>query len=173
MLRPLDLSKDLRGKRSWQILGFRRCQIFVNRVRYSERTHATEQNPSVSDELPSRATDMYSFGMVLSDGAVPFSDTKFDFELIEECWAQDPIHRPSAPKAAEIFNTILDNMSKDSDDFATMASVSGSEYTNSIFSSLRNGDGTSDLDHRPSSILGPRVTSFFRGRFSVRSSSGS
>ncbi|CAH0476608.1 unnamed protein product [Peronospora belbahrii] len=108
---------------------------------------------------------MYSFGMVLSDGAVPFSDTKFDFE--------DPIHRPSAPKAAEIFNTILDNMSKDSDDFATMASVSGSEYTNSIFSSLRNGDGTSDLDHRPSSILGPRVTSFFRGRFSVRSSSGS
>ncbi|CAH0474958.1 unnamed protein product [Peronospora belbahrii] len=214
---------------TWQAkladFGISKVSNFVNRVRYSERTISlAEQNPSVSDELTSfagtwrwnapeilkdphncrysRATDMYSFGMVLweiaSDGAVPFSDTKFDFEvrqkvleeqrpplnpgqccpqrfaqLIEECWAQDPIHRPSAPEAAEILNTILDNMSKDSDDFATMASVSGSEYTNSIFSSLRNGDGTSDLDHRPSSILGQRVTNFFRGRFSVRSSSGS
>ncbi|POM76662.1 TKL protein kinase [Phytophthora palmivora] len=205
--------------------GISKVSNFVNRVRYSERTVSlAEQNPSVSDELTSfagtwrwnapeilqdphncrysRATDMYSFGMVLweiaSDGAIPFSDTKFDFEvrekvlveqrppinpgqrcpqrfakLIEECWAQNPSHRPSAPQAAEILNTILDNMSKDSNDFATMASVSGSEYTNSIFSSLRNGDGTSDLDHRPSSFLGQRITNFFRGRFSARSSSSS
>ncbi|GMF10961.1 unnamed protein product [Phytophthora lilii] len=214
---------------TWQAkladFGISKVSNFVNRVRYSERTVSlAEQNPSVSDELTSfagtwrwnapeilqdphncrysRATDMYSFGMVLweiaSDGAVPFSDTKFDFEvrekvlveqrppinpgqrcpqrfatLIEECWAQNPSHRPSAPQAAEILNTILDNMSKDSNDFATMASVSGSEYTNSIFSSLRNGDGTSDLEHRPSSFLGQRITNFFRGRFSARSSSSS
>ncbi|OWZ09650.1 TKL protein kinase [Phytophthora megakarya] len=214
---------------TWQAkladFGISKVSNFVNRVRYSERTVSlAEQNPSVSDELTSfagtwrwnapeilqdphncrysRATDMYSFGMVLweiaSDGAVPFSDTKFDFEvrekvlveqrppinpgqrcpqrfakLIEECWAQNPSHRPSAPEAAEILNTILDNMTKDSIDFATMASVSGSEYTNSIFSSLRNGDGTSDLDHRPSSFLGQRITNFFRGRFSARSSSSS
>ncbi|CAH0492631.1 unnamed protein product [Peronospora farinosa] len=214
---------------TWQAkladFGISKVSNFVNRVRYSERTVSfPEQNPSMSGELTSfagtwrwnapeilqdphncrysRATDMYSFGMVLweiaSDGAVPFSDTKFDFEvrkkvlveqrppinpgqccpqrfaqLIEECWAHDPAHRPSAPQAAEILNTIMDNMSKDSDDFATMASVSGSEYTNSIFSSVRNGDGTSDLDRRPSSILGQRITSFFRGRFSTRSSSSS
>ncbi|KAG7386391.1 hypothetical protein PHYPSEUDO_000320 [Phytophthora pseudosyringae] len=214
---------------TWQAkladFGISKVSNFVNRVRYSERTVSlAEQNPSVSDELTSfagtwrwnapeilqdphncrysRATDMYSFGMVLweiaSDGAVPFSDTKFDFEvrekvlveqrppinpgqrcprrfaqLIEECWAQNAALRPSAPQAAEILNTILDNMSKDSNDFATMASVSGSEYTNSIFSSLRNGDGCSDLDHRPSSFLGQRITNFFRGRFSARSSSSS
>ncbi|ETI47438.1 TKL protein kinase [Phytophthora nicotianae P1569] len=212
---------------TWQAkladFGISKVSNFVNRVRYSERTVSlAEQNPSVSDELTSfagtwrwnapeilqdphncrysRATDMYSFGMVLweiaSDGAVPFSDTKFDFEvrekvlveqrppinprcpqrfaqLIEECWAQNPALRPSAPQAAEILNTILDNMSKDSNDFATLASVSGSEYTNSIFSSLRNGDGTSDLEHRPSSFLGQRITNFFRGRFSTRSSSSS
>lgn len=214
---------------TWQAkladFGISKVSNFVNRVRYSERTVSlAEQNPSVSDELTSfagtwrwnapeilqdphncrysRATDMYSFGMVLweiaSDGAVPFSDTKFDFEvrekvlveqrppinpgqrcpqrfaqLIEECWAQKPSYRPSAPQAAEILNTILDNMSKDSNDFATMASVSGSEYTNSIFSSLRYGDGTSDLEHRPSSFLGQRITNFFRGRFSARSSSSS
>ncbi|KAL4086631.1 hypothetical protein PRIC1_013693 [Phytophthora ramorum] len=206
--------------------GISKVSNFVNRVRYSERTVslAEQQNPSVSDELTSfagtwrwnapeilqdphncrysRGTDMYSFGMVLweiaSDGAVPFSDTKFDFEvrekvlveqrppinpgqrcplrfaqLIEECWAQNPSVRPSAPLAAEILETILDNMSKNSNDFTTMASVSGSEYTNSIFSSLRNGDGTSDLEHRPSSILGQRITNFFRGRFSARSSTSS
>jgi serine/threonine protein kinase len=215
---------------TWQAkladFGISKVSNFVNRVRYSERTVslAEQQNPSVSDELTSfagtwrwnapeilqdphncrysRATDMYSFGMVLweiaSDGAVPFSDTKFDFEvrekvlveqrppinpgqrcpqrfaqLIEECWAQKASTRPSAPQAAEILQTILDNMSKDSNDFATMASVSGSEYTNSIFSSLRNGDGSSDLDHRPSSFLGQRITNFFRGRFSARSSGSS
>lgn len=211
---------------TWQAkladFGISKVANLVNRVRYSERTATLteQQNPSVSDELTSfagtwrwnapeilqdphncrysRATDMYSFGMVLweiaSDGAVPFSDTKFDFEvrekvlveqrppinpgsrcpqrfaqLIEECWAQNPAHRPSAPEAAETLNTILDNMTKDSNDFGTLTSMSGSEYTNSIFSSLRS-DGVSDLDHRPSSFLGQRITNMFRGRFSARSS---
>ncbi|CAI5729498.1 unnamed protein product [Peronospora destructor] len=214
---------------TWQAkladFGISKVSNFVNRVRYSERAVSfLEQNPSMSSELTSfagtwrwnapeilqdphncrysRATDMYSFGMVLwelaSDGAVPFSDTKFDFEvrekvlaeqrplinsgqfcpqrfaqLIEECWAHDPAYRPSAPQAAEILSTIMDNISKGSDGFATMASVSGSEYTNSIFSSVRNGDGTLDLDHRPSSVLSQRITSFFHGRFSARSSSSS
>ncbi|KAF4324070.1 hypothetical protein BBO99_00002321 [Phytophthora kernoviae] len=212
---------------TWQAkladFGISKVANLVNRVRYSERavTLTEQQNPSISDELTSfagtwrwnapeilqdphncrysRATDMYSFGMVLweiaSDGAVPFSDTKFDFEvrekvlveqrppinpgsrcpqrfaqLIEECWAQNPSHRPSAPEAAETLNTILDNMSKYSNDFGTLTSISGSEYTNSIFSSLRSGDSTSDLDHRPSSFLGQRITNLFRGRFSARSS---
>ncbi|GMG14659.1 unnamed protein product [Phytophthora fragariaefolia] len=213
---------------TWQAkladFGISKVSNFVNRVRYSERTvNLAEQNPSISDELTSfagtwrwnapeilqdphncrysRATDMYSFGMVLweiaSDGAVPFSDTKFDFEvrekvlveqrppinqqrcpprfakLIGECWAQNPALRPSAPQAGEILNMILDSMSKDSTDFLALSSMSGSEYTNSIFSSLRNGDGTSDLDHRPSSFLGQRITNFFRGRFSGRSSTSS
>lgn len=212
---------------TWQAkladFGISKVSNFVNRVRYSERIGSlADQNPSIFSELTSfagtwrwnapeilqdphncrysRATDMYSFGMVLweisSDGAVPFSDTKFDFEvrnkvlqeqrpsighrcpqrftqLIEECWAQDSALRPSAPQAAEILNTILDDLSKDSNEFTTMASVSGSEYTNSIFSSVRNGDGFSDLDQRPSSLLGQRITNFFRGRFSTRSSSSS
>ncbi|CEG42030.1 tkl protein kinase [Plasmopara halstedii] len=42
-----------------------------------------------------------------------------------------------------------------------------------MFSSVQNGDGSSDLDHRPSSLLGQRITNFFRGRFSARSSSSS
>lgn len=213
---------------TWQAkladFGISKVSNFVNRVRYSERTVTmADQNPSISDELTSfagtwrwnapeilqdphncrysRATDMYSFGMVLweiaSDGAVPFSDTKFDFEvrekvlveqrppinhqrcpsrfakLIEECWAQNAALRPSAPQAAEILNTILDSMSKDSTDYSTLSSMSGSEYTNSIFSSLRTGEGASDLDHRPSSFLGQRITNFFRGRFSGRSSTSS
>lgn len=144
-----------------------------------------------------RATDMYSFGMVLweiaSDGAVPFSDTRFDFEvrekvlveqrppinpaqrcpdkfadLIRQCWSQNPLHRPSAPHAAEVLNLILEQMEKDSNDFATSASISASEYTNSIFSSLR---GTHDDDSRPS--IGARLTNILRGRFSSRSSSKS
>lgn len=214
---------------TWQAkladFGISKVSNFVNRVRYSERTVSrAEQNPSLSGEVTSfagtwrwnapeilqdphncrysRATDMYSFGMVLweiaSDGAVPFSDNKFDFEVrekvlagqrppinsrqccpqrfaqfIEECWAQNPAHRPSAPQTAEILNNILDSMSKDSNDFTTMASVSGSEYTNSMFSSLRHGDGISDLDHRPSSFMGQRVTNFFRGRFSGLSNTSS
>ncbi|KAE9345790.1 hypothetical protein PR003_g7768 [Phytophthora rubi] len=213
---------------TWQAkladFGISKVSNFVNRVRYSERTVSlAEQNPSISGELTSfagtwrwnapeilqdphncrysRATDMYSFGMVLweiaSDGAVPFSDTKFDFEvrekvlveqrppinrqrcparfakLIEECWAQNAALRPSAPQSAEILNTILDSMSKDSTDYSTLSSMSGSEYTNSIFSSLRNDEGASDLEHRPSSFLGQRITNFFRGRFSGRSSTSS
>uniref|UniRef100_A0AAV1T576 Protein kinase domain-containing protein n=1 Tax=Peronospora matthiolae TaxID=2874970 RepID=A0AAV1T576_9STRA len=214
---------------TWQAkladFGISKVSNFVNRVRYSERTvNRAEQDSSVLDEVTSfagtwrwnapeilqdphncrysRATDMYSFGMVLweiaSDGAVPFSDNRFDFEvrkkvlagqrppinsrqccpqrfaqLIDECWAQDPAHRPSAPQTAEILNTILDAMSKGSSDFATMASVSGSEYTNSMFSSLRHGDGTSDLDYRPSSFMGQRITNFFRGRFSALSRTSS
>ncbi|KAI9909124.1 hypothetical protein PsorP6_015177 [Peronosclerospora sorghi] len=214
---------------TWQAkladFGISKVSNFVNRVRYSERTIAyAEQNPSISDDVTSfagtwrwnapeilqdphncrysRATDMYSFGMVLweiaSDGAVPFSDTKFDFEvrekvlveqrppinpgqrcpprfaqLIEECWAQNPSQRPSAPRAAEILNALLDTMAKDSNEFGTLASGSGSEYTNSVFSSLRTGDGISDLDRLPTSSLGQRITNFFRGRFSVRSSTSS
>ncbi|KAG6574696.1 TKL protein kinase [Phytophthora cinnamomi] len=183
---------------TWQAkladFGISKVSNFVNRVRYSERTVSmAEQNPSISGELTSfagtwrwnapeilqdphncrysRATDMYSFGMVLweiaSDGAVPFSDTKFDFEvrekvlveqrppinhqrcpsrfakLIEECWAQNAALRPSVSQAAEILNTILDSMTKDSTDYSTLSSMSGSDYTNSIFSSLRNGEGRS------------------------------
>ncbi|CEG43771.1 tkl protein kinase [Plasmopara halstedii] len=81
--------------------------------------------------------------------------------------------RPSAPQAAEILCTILDNLTKDSSDFTTIASISSSEYTNSMYSSVRNGDGSSDLDHRPSSLLGQRSPNFFRGQFSARSSSSS
>ncbi|TDH68221.1 hypothetical protein CCR75_004487 [Bremia lactucae] len=227
---PTYIHRDLKASNilvtdTWQAkladFGISKVSNFVNRVRCSERS-LEEQNPSLLNELTSfagtwrwnapeilqdphncrysRATDMYSFGMVLweiaSDGAVPFGDTKFDFEvrekvlkeqrppiglrcpqrftqLIEDCWAQKSVLRPSAPQAAEILNTILDNMSKDVKDHATMASVSGSEYTNSIFSSLRNGDGSLDLDNRSSSLFGQRFTNFFRGRFSARSSSSS
>lgn len=144
-----------------------------------------------------RATDMYSFGMVLweiaSDGAVPFSDTRFDFEvrekvlveqrppinpvqrcpdkfaeLIRQCWSQNPLHRPSAPHAAEVLNLILETMESDANEFATSASISASEYTNSIFSSLR---GTQGDDSRPS--IGARLTNLLRGRFSNRSSAKS
>lgn len=141
-----------------------------------------------------RATDMYSFGMVLweiaSDGAVPFSDTRFDFEvrekvlveqrppinpvqrcpdnfaeLIRQCWSQNPLHRPSASHAAEVLNLILESMEKESNEFG--GSISASDYTNSIFSSLR---GTVD-DARPS--IGQRLTNLFRGRSSNRSSAKS
>ncbi|RLN95285.1 hypothetical protein BBJ28_00011835 [Nothophytophthora sp. Chile5] len=214
---------------TWQAkladFGISKVANLVNRVRYSGVNLADpmQQNTSISDELTSfagtwrwnapeilqdphncrysRATDMYSFGMVLweiaSDGAVPFSDTKFDFEvrekvlveqrppinpgqrcpprfaeLLAQCWAQNASHRPSAPQAAETLSAILDGMAKDSHEFATAASVTASEYTNSIFSSLRGDDGASDLEHRPSSMLGARLTNLFRGRFSVARSSG-
>ncbi|KAG7395087.1 hypothetical protein PHYBOEH_004239 [Phytophthora boehmeriae] len=205
---PTYIHRDLKASNilvteTWQAkladFGISKVANLVNRVRYSERavTLTEHQNPSIADELTSFAgTWRWNAPEILQDPHnLPFSDTKFDFEvrekvlveqrppinpgsrcpqrfaqLIEECWAQNPSHRPSAPEAAETLNTILDNMSKDSNDFGTLTSISGSEYTNSIFSSLRSGEGTSDLDHRPSSFLGQRITNLFRGRFSARSS---
>lgn len=140
-----------------------------------------------------RATDMYSFGMVLweiaTDGEVPFADVRFDFEvrervinrqrpalrpskdcpddfvnLIMQCWSQKPSNRPSASTACSLLTSILDNMEKSSDEFATGASISASEFSSSIFST-----------HQPtrSSAFGMRITNFFKGRFSVRSSTRS
>ncbi|DAZ99353.1 TPA: hypothetical protein N0F65_005204 [Lagenidium giganteum] len=144
----------------------------------------------------SRATDMYSFGMVLweiaTDGEVPFNDVKFDFEvrervinqqrpplnpsrdcpegfvqLIMQCWSQQPSRRPNATTASTILTTILDSMGKAPNEYATGASITASEFSNSIFGSQVG----SQRDR--SSTIGTRITNFFKGRFSMRSSTRS
>lgn len=143
----------------------------------------------------SRATDMYSFGMVLweiaTDGAVPFNDVQFDFEvrdrvvreerpsinpahrcpemftaLITKCWAQDPTMRPSATQATASLTALLDSMAKTS---ADRAPTSSDEMSSSIFTSFR---GT-QTDHSRSSAFSARITNLFRGRFSTRFSTRS
>lgn len=143
----------------------------------------------------SRATDMYSFGMVLweiaTDGAVPFNDVQFDFEvrdrvvreerppinpahrcpemftaLITKCWAQDPTMRPSATQATASLTALLDSMAKTP---AGGAPTSSDEMSSSILTSFR---GT-QTDRSRSSAFGARITNLFRGRFSTRSSTRS
>lgn len=135
---------------------------------------------------------MYSFGMVLweiaTDGAIPFSDVQFDFEvrdcvvrgerpalspalqcpepfaaLLTKCWAQDPSVRPSATQATASLTALLESMTSSS------KSKSGSDGTSSIFTSFRGTQSfrgtTSERSHR--------FTNFFRSRFSARYSTRS
>lgn len=130
----------------------------------------------------SRSTDMYSFGMVLweilSDGAVPFSDVRFDFEvrervlanqrppitssrgcpdafihLILACWAQHPSTRPTAAHAAAQLTLIHEGMSRTTTKAVVAESIDrGSDpLTSSLY-----------LPERSRSTFAARVTSFFR-----------
>lgn len=145
----------------------------------------------------SRATDMYSFGMVLweiaTDGAIPFNDVQFDFEvrdrvvreerppinaahrcpdmfsaLIMKCWAQDPTVRPSATQAAASLTELLDTMANMPKGGAPTSS--SDEMSASIFTSFR---GTQTDRSHPSGAFGARITNLFRGRFSTRFSTRS
>lgn len=139
---------------------------------------------------------MYSFGMVLweiaTDGAIPFSDVQFDFEvrdrvvreerpainpahrcpemfsaLITQCWAQDPTARPSATRATAALTSLLETMEKGTG--AQTSSLTNSDGNSSIFTSFR---GTQS-DRGGQSHFGARITNLFRGRFSTRFSTRS
>lgn len=142
-----------------------------------------------------RATDMYSFGMVLweivSDGAIPFQDVKFDFEvrdrvlmeerppilptqkcpdmfstLIAQCWAHEPSQRPTAVQAANILNALSETLEKENErHLDSSAEISAS----SIFSSLRG----SLLTGRSGRGSMQSVRNFFRGKFSATGSNRS
>jgi serine/threonine protein kinase len=139
----------------------------------------------------SRSTDMYSFGMVLweilSDGAIPFSDVRFDFEvrervlnderpqimpsvgcpdafisLILQCWSHNTKTRPTAPQAATQLTQILESM--------------GGKHARgleSIDSSSRDGNSIFTDQSSIRSTFATRITSMFRGGLSQRATAAS
>uniref|UniRef100_K3X1A8 Protein kinase domain-containing protein n=1 Tax=Globisporangium ultimum (strain ATCC 200006 / CBS 805.95 / DAOM BR144) TaxID=431595 RepID=K3X1A8_GLOUD len=211
---------------TWQAkladFGISKVANFVNRTETTNPELTLRNNQTVFDELTSfagtwrwnapeilmdpqncrysRATDMYSFGMVLweiaTDGAIPFSDVQFDFEvrdrvvreerpqinpahrvpemfrvLITKCWAQDPTHRPSATQATVALTALLETMGKDRTGAQSFLTSSDGN-SSSIFTSFR-GTQSGRGQHRQSHFFGARITNLFRGRFSTRHSTRS
>lgn len=147
----------------------------------------------------SRATDMFSFGMVLweiaTDGEVPFSSVQFDFEvrdrvvrgerpplddqcpepfatLITKCWSQDPTDRPSATQATARLTVLLASLGTGGRyGAASGRRTENSSRFNNDNSTLASvrGGARSDRDHQHASF-GVRVTNLLRARFSGRSS---
>ncbi|TYZ57490.1 hypothetical protein PybrP1_000367, partial [[Pythium] brassicae (nom. inval.)] len=215
---PAYIHRDLKGSNilvtdTWQAkladFGISRVANFVSRSGGNPEL-TIRNNQTVFDELTSfagtwrwnapeiladpqncrysRATDMFSFGMVLweiaTDGEIPFSNVQFDFEvrdrvvrgerprlggsdqcpepfatLITTCWSQDPTDRPSATQATARLTALLASLDQ--------SSQSESE-SSSILVPVRDTRLDRDCPH---SLFGARLTNLLRGRFSARSSS--